>query len=850
MNRILLVDGHSMINRAFYGVPTLTNSKGEYTNAVYGFINILLSVIEDEKPDHLMVAFDTSAPTFRHGIYEAYKGTRKPMPEELRAQVPLVKDLLTAMEIPIISMEGLEADDLIGTMAKKAEAAGFEVCILSGDRDLLQLATDRTKIRLPHTKDKKSVTDSFYAKDVLEKYKVTPLGIIELKALMGDSSDNIPGVPKVGEKTATELIGQYGTIENLKEHREEITKKALKQTLMDNFELAELSKVLATINTTADIPYEPEDAVMKNIFTPAAFEIVRSLELKSLYRKFEVTDTPTSTPVKKACKVTEIVAFDDIKTVTEAMAAHKGLSCVSMVTDKNGEVVSLGLCMNEEEAYRIPLTALFIISPEYKLICDLLDDENVTVAAWSLKPLLKYFDIKRRKGLYDVSIMEYLLNPLSGDYMPDSKDAGEIARETLTKYTSYLERLKEEGMESLYMDMEMPLVFTLNEMEKTGVLVRRDELEQYAASLKVGIDRLEKAIYEKAGEEFNINSPKQLGVILFEKMALEGGKKTKTGYSTAADVLEKLAPNNPIVADILEYRALSKLYSTYAVGLLDYIDSDGRIHTSFNQTVTATGRISSSDPNLQNIPVRTEQGKQLRKVFVPKEGCVFIDADYSQIELRILACMSGDEKLIEAYNQQQDIHALTASQVFHVPFDEVTPQMRRNAKAVNFGIVYGISSFGLSQDLSITRSEAAEYIEKYFATYPGVKSFLDELVKNAKEKGYVTTMYGRKRPVPELKSGNFMQRQFGERVAMNAPIQGTAADIMKMAMINVERELKNNGLKSQVLLQVHDELLVEVPEEEKEITVDIIRKEMTRVIDLPVSLEVDINIGCNWYETH
>ncbi len=849
MNRILLVDGHSMINRAFYGVPALTNSKGVYSNAVFGFVNILLSVIEDEKLDHLIVAFDTSAPTFRHGIYDKYKGTRKPMPEELRAQVPLVKELLTAMNIPIMTKEGLEADDLLGTMAKRAEEKGFEVCILSGDRDLLQLATDRIKIRLPHTKDKKSVTDSFYAKDVLEKYKVSPAGIIELKALMGDSSDNIPGVPKVGEKTATELVMKYGTIENLKEHREEITKNALRQTLLDNFELAELSKVLATINTDADIPLGIEDTVMHDIFTEAAFELVRELELKSLYKKFENTGKSADNIIMGECNVKNVVSPEEISSAIAGLTDNNDRIAVAASFEK-GEMTALGLCAAPDEAVSIPVNPLFSISPEYKLIKELFDNENIKLLTWSLKPLLKAFDPDRREGMDDVSLMEYLLNPLSGEYTLDSKEAGKAACETFIRYGDCKKRLDEEGMWSLYENIERPLVFTLYEMEKAGVLIQRAELEKYAVSLKKDIDRLEKSIYEQAGEEFNINSPKQLGVILFEKMQLKGGKKTKTGYSTAADVLEKLAPESPIVADILEYRGLTKLYSTYAVGLMDYIDPDGRIRTTFNQTVTATGRISSSDPNLQNIPVRTSLGKQLRRVFIPREGCVFIDADYSQIELRILACMSKDEKLIEAYNQEQDIHALTASQVFHVPFDEVTPQMRRNAKAVNFGIVYGISSFGLSQDLSITRSEAAEYIEKYFATYPGVKVFLDELVENAKKNGYVATMYGRKRPVPELKSGNFMQRQFGERVAMNAPIQGTAADIMKLAMINVERAFKNNNLRSRILLQVHDELLIEAPEDEIEIACDILEREMTGVAELPVTLAVDINVGNDWFETH
>ncbi len=882
--KIVLVDGHSMMNRAFYGVPPLTNSKGLHTNAIFGFLNILLSVLDNEKPQYLMVAFDLKAPTFRHRIYEAYKGTRKAMPDELREQIPVIKDVLSAMQIPIMTYEGFEADDILGTMAKRAEAAGLEVCILSGDRDLLQLATEKTKIKLPHTKGGKTETEDFFAADVLAKYQVSPAGIIELKALMGDSSDNIPGVPKVGEKTATELVKTYGCIENLKLHIEEISKKSIRETLTENFDMAELSKVLATINTAVELPYSLEDGRVDTIFTKEAYDLLKQLEFKNILSRFDAES------VRDEHKEAETFRYIDDFSETEAIferAAKSSEIGAQLVGDDS--LVGIALSISDDETAFVKVEGFVTEGYILDKFSALLQMQGLTISMFGLKKQLHFldgsdFDGDYRDGLFDTLVMSYLLNPLKSDYSAEDvaqeslglslqsrkqlfdklslDDAVSQKADLFLSYACYqayvsrkartvlLEKIKELGMQDLLMNIELPLIFTLWRMEREGIIVKKEDLAAYGEKLSHRISELEDAIYEGAGEKFNINSPKQLGEILFEKMKLPGGKKTKTGYSTAADVLEKLAADVPFVADILEYRGLAKLKSTYADGLAGFIREDGRIHSTFHQTITATGRLSSADPNLQNIPIRTEIGRQLRRVFVPKEGYLFVDADYSQIELRLLASMSEDEKLIEAYGQEQDIHRITASQVFKVPFEEVTPQLRRNAKAVNFGIVYGISSFGLSQDLSIGKKEAQQYIENYFLTYPGVKAFLDRLVSNAKKNGYVETMYGRRRPVPELSGGNFMQKQFGERVAMNAPIQGTAADIMKIAMIAVDRRIRWEGLKSRLLLQVHDELLIETAPDELETVKSILREEMSGAARLPVRLEADVQSGPTWYEAH
>ena len=888
--KLVLIDGHSILNRAFYGVPDLTNSEGLHTNAVYGFLNIMFKILEEEKPDYLTVAFDVHAPTFRHEMYAEYKGTRKPMADELRQQVPVMKEMLQAMGITIIEKAGYEADDLLGTIAKKSEAQGIEVSVVSGDRDLLQLATEHIKIRIPKTKRTGTEIEDYYAQDVLEKYQVTPTEFIDLKALMGDSSDNIPGVPGIGEKTATNLIVAYKSIENAYAHVEEITPNRAKENLREHYDMAVMSKELATIEVNADIDFQLEDARLTNLFTEEAYLLCKRLEFKNMLARFEV-DAPKNqaeehfTWVKASAEIARIMelAKTSVHIGLAVLEAEEKKETQISLFDMGSDTMSLGgiaLVLSEEEIY--------FLEPETESDCQkimnelvMLTDTQCELSVLDLKSILKILPLKEGRT-FDASVAAYLLNPLqseyscediakdyAGLYIPSKKDlfgkedmlsAKDKNPDNFLKaicYEAYIpwktrEKLMAElettGMKKLYEEVELPLVYTLASMEQEGVAVDATELRHYGEQLAEKIDSLEASIHEMAGEKFNINSPKQLGQILFEKLELPSGKKTKTGYSTAADVLEKLAGEHKIVADILEYRTLSKLKSTYADGLANYIEEDGRIHTTFQQTVTATGRLSSTEPNLQNIPIRMELGRLIRKIFLPKDGWIFVDADYSQIELRILAHMSGDESLIQAYKEAQDIHTLTASQVFHVPFDEVTPQQRRNAKAVNFGIVYGISSFGLSQDLSISKKEAQEYIDRYFESYPKIKEFLDRTVEEAKEKGYTVTMFGRRRPIPELSSSNFMQRSFGERIAMNAPIQGTAADIMKIAMNRIWRRIKDENLTSRLLLQVHDEVLIEATEDEVDIICRILEEEMKGAAQLAVELEIDTHTGKNWYE--
>ncbi len=866
--KIVLIDGHSILNRAFYGVPDLTNADGLHTNAVYGFLNIMFKILDQEKPEYLTVAFDVHAPTFRHEMFEEYKGTRKPMAEELRQQVPVIKEVLQAMGVKIIEKAGLEADDILGTISRMSERRGLEVSVISGDRDLLQLATEHVKIRIPKTKKGQTEIEDYYAEDVLNAYQVTPTEFIDLKALMGDTSDNIPGVPGVGEKTATKIITEYHSIENAHEHASELKPPRASKAIIEHWDLAVLSKTLATIKLDAEIDYEFADAKLGNLYTDEAYVYFQKLQFKNLLGRFETSELSnkiedafeTITNKKKA----EQIFTDAAKAERVGIALCKNTEDVLPLFADLAEFAGIALCCSDEYVYYIK-TGNDISSAWLK---------EQTVQLVEKNECCIFFDVKNAMGelgslpvshCFDGTIAAYLLNPLKSDYTGE-----DVARERLNlliedklpddskacyeAYTGWKaapilqEQLKENNMWKLFVDVEMPLVETLYDMEQCGVRVEADELKAYGEKLGVRIHELEQEIYEEADEIFNINSPKQLGVILFEKMGLQGGRKTKTGYSTAADVLEKLAPEYPIVAKILEYRQMAKLKSTYADGLAGFIQADGRIHGKFHQTITATGRLSSAEPNLQNIPIRMELGRLIRKVFIPEDGFVFVDADYSQIELRILAHCSGDDMLINAYRQAQDIHRITASQVFHVPFDEVTDLQRRNAKAVNFGIVYGISSFGLSQDLSISRKEAAEYIEQYFLTYPGIKTFLDNTVASAREHGYVETLFGRRRPMPELKSSNYMQRSFGERVAMNAPIQGTAADIIKVAMIGVSRRLKEKQMKSRLVLQVHDELLIETYIPELEQVEEILKEEMERAADLKVPLLVDMHTGNNWYE--
>ncbi|MDD3218392.1 MAG: DNA polymerase I [Lachnospiraceae bacterium] len=889
--KIVLIDGHSILNRAFYGIPDLTNYEGKHTNAVYGFLNILFSILEQEKPEYLAVAFDLPAPTFRHKMFEAYKGTRKPAPAEFREQVPLMKEVLTTMGIPLLMKEGFEADDLLGTIGKRCEKEGLEVTIVSGDRDLLQLATDHILIRIPKTRGGKTTIEDYHTKDVLEHYQVTPLQIIELKALMGDTSDNIPGIPGVGEKTATKLIVEYGSIENAYEHVEEIKPNKAKESLQNHYDMAVMSKKLATIDIDSPVDFSLDEAKITDFYNEQVYELFKRLEFKNLLGRF-MTDAREDDLEETFSEIHDFAEADNFFTDLGHKKSEKKSNNDEGKASDNVDSLGIawllqdefyGLAISKDKEHTVFIWAEGFISEDYlKDKLNSLIEKGYQLRMLDVKAFLKWVPSGRQDCFADVSLAAYLMNPLKSSYTYDdlakeylsmSMASREelIGKEKLPKaivnqpdkcaklacYEAYvcgqvidtlLEKLEESQMMKLYTDMEMPLLFTLNDMENAGVKIDAESLKEYGDKLGIRIKELEQIIYNQAGEEFNINSPKQLGVILFEKMQLPGGKKTKTGYSTAADILEKLAPEYGIVTDILEYRQLTKLKSTYADGLANYIGSDGRIHSTFNQTITATGRISSTEPNLQNIPIRMELGRLIRKVFIPEEGYVFLDADYSQIELRVLAHLSGDEQLIEAYNQAQDIHRLTASQVFHIPFDEVTSLQRRNAKAVNFGIVYGISSFGLSQDLSITPKEASAYIKKYFETYPKIKEYLDGLVTAAKEEGFVTSMFHRRRPIPELSSSNFMQRSFGERVAMNSPIQGTAADIIKIAMIRVNQTLKSGGFKSRLLLQVHDELLIETKVEELEEVSAILKKEMEDAAHLAVALEVDMHSGPNWYE--
>ena len=879
MSKLVLIDGHSILNRAFYGVPDLTNAAGLHTNAIYGFLNILFKILDEESPDYLTVAFDVKAPTFRHEMFKEYKGTRKPMPEELREQVPVMKEVLHAMGIRIIEQAGYEADDLLGTIAKRAEAGGIDVSLVSGDRDLLQIATDRIRIRIPKTKGGRTEIENYYAADVEAKYQVNPVQFIDLKALMGDTADNIPGVPKVGEKTATDLMVQFGSLDGIYEHIDEVTKKSVKESLIQNKDLAYLSRELATIKLDSPLTYSLEEARVGNFFNEASYILFKKLEFKNLLNKFEkgVSNEEISASFHLVENLAEVEAL--FTRILSDKDRQIGLKVVKEA-GRHGELLGVALHLQEEGSFLV-LKQGFLTEDYLKEKIALLGAQ-CRIATADIKSEYAYLQAQDTDRFFDVILAAYLLNPLKNDYtvedianeylnlmLPEKgqafgrlsfKDALNEKPEDFLKYCCFeayvcaqaavclQQKLEETQMDRLMREIEMPLTLVLFSMEEEGIRVNPEALKDYGEALSGKITELEQEIYSEAGCEFNINSPKQLGEILFEKMGLPGGKKTKTGYSTAADVLEKLSGEYPVVKHILEYRGLTKLKSTYADGLAAYIEDENRIHSTFNQTITATGRISSTEPNLQNIPIRMELGRQIRKVFIPKDGFCFMDADYSQIELRVLASMSGDERLIEAYRSHADIHRTTASQVFHIPFEEVTDLQRRNAKAVNFGIVYGISSFGLSEDLSISRKEAAAYIEQYFETYPQVKQFIDSLVKDAKKNGYAVTLYGRRRPVPELFSSNFMQRSFGERVAMNSPIQGTAADIIKIAMIRVFERLKKEGLKSKLILQVHDELLIETALEEEEQVRMILEEEMVHASSLAVELEIDLHVGINWYE--
>ena len=881
--KIMLIDGNSIVNRAFYGVPLLTNGEGRYTNGVYGFLNILFKLLDEEQPDYLAVAFDLHAPTFRHRTFDGYKGTRKGMPEELREQMPLLKEVLQAMHIPIFEQEGFEADDILGTLSALAEKNGIVPVVVSGDRDLLQLAGETLKVRIPKTKGGRTETEDYYAADVQAKYGVTPAEFIDMKALMGDASDNIPGVPGIGEKTAAKIITQYHDIETAIAHAAEIKPKKASENLAAYQEQARLSKFLATI--VRDMPLEWDKEILKigDMFNQTAYELVKRLEFKSMFSRFEGS---ASAP-KQAEQTYRFVA--DREGAKEVLAALKKGEVGYAFVYENEEGQGLALYQEQLGGVWMEASMAFLMQELLEIFQPFFADSAYRKIGHDVKKDIRFLRSYGYDGFtaeFDTAIGAYILNATGSSYEYDDIAAAflnetypsqeEVFGKGRTKKTFAVlpeaertaygarqaeiffrarkvmeERLAENEQKSLFYDMEMPLIYVLADMEKYGIKVDKAALLAYQKRLGESLDGMEEEIYALAGEKFNINSPKQLGVILFEKLGLKGGKKTKTGYSTAADVLEKLRTAHPIVERILHYRQLAKLKSTYADGLLAVMDAETeKIYSTFNQTITATGRISSTEPNLQNIPVRTEIGKRIREIFIPGTGYDWLmSCDYSQVELRVLAHMAQDKLLLESFLNGQDVHARTAAEVFGVPLEQVDSMMRTRAKAVNFGIVYGISDFGLAKQLDISRGEAAEYIKNYFARYTGVKKYMDDTVNHAREQGYVATMFGRRRYLPDIRHSNFNLRSFAERTAINTPIQGTAADIIKIAMLKVEQALSDAKVKSRILLQVHDELVLEVMETEKELVAQLVKKAMESAASLSVPLTADVAWGKNWAQT-
>jgi len=882
--KLLLFDGFSILNRAFYALPPLTNSAGEHTNAIYGFLNIFFRFLDEEKPDFITVAFDLPQPTFRHEMYGAYKGTRKGMPDELRAQVPTLKFLLEKMGINIASCAGFEADDVIGTLAVKAEKQKIASVIITGDRDLLQLASEEIKIRLPRTKAGKTEVEDYNAAQVLEKYGVTPTAFVDVKALMGDTSDNIPGVPGIGEVTATKIIATYGTLENAIAHVDEIKPKKASENLSQFREQAILSRVLAAIRLDAPIELE----LLQTTNLENAHEEIKRLELKRLYKRFGIGESSENTFSENNTIITGLSpTYEIIKTREEAekffaelISMKKGATFFPLWSDS---LVGMAIAAPDSairyihQCDEINLAKPWLESDSPKYVYDAkseihrlkkngISPKNITfdtmLAAYILDVLGQNKSPSDIAALYlseEIPTLEDILDNkgkrakerTTAENLPEATAAEFAARnaDTILRSRPIMEeKLAASGQTDLFRDMELPLAHLLAEIESVGIKVDEPALTAFGAEMDKRVNTLTAQIFALSGEEFNINSPAQLGEILFTKLGLKGGKKTTKGYSTAADVLDKIAKKHPIVPLVLEYRTHMKLKSTYVDGMLPLIRPEtSRIHSTFHQALTATGRLSSAEPNLQNIPIRTELGRELRKAFVPKENHVFIDADYSQIELRLLAHISGDSVLINAFRENQDIHRITASQVFGVSPEDVTPLQRSNAKAVNFGIIYGISAFGLSEDLKISVKEAESYINGYFAKYPDVKLYLSDTIAKAKKDGYVSTLYNRRRALPEIKSSNFNMRSFGERVAMNMPIQGTAADIIKIAMLNVSSRLKKENLQTKLILQVHDELLLEAPMDEADMVKHILKEEMERAAELSVPLEVDVSMGDSWY---
>ena len=800
-SKILLIDAYSIICRGFYALPLLSTKSGYHTNAVLGFLNILFRTIDEEKPDYIAVAFDENAPTFRHKLYKEYKGQRKPMPSELKEQVPYVKEILAAMGIKTFSKEGFEADDILGSLANKLANKKLEAVILSGDKDMLQLATCDIKIRLAKTVKSNSEIYPYYAKDVEKEYNMTPTEFIDLKAIMGDTSDNIPGVKGVGKITANDLITKYKSIDNIYAHIDEIKKPSVVKAFTEGKEDVKLYKKLVTIVKDIDLDANIDDLKIVDLFNPDSFKVIEKYELKSLYKKFGKSKT---TGKSKKTEDTLLDGFVDL---------DNNIGDVEKSNEKFDD-------NDKKYAYNL--------KNRYKE----LDDSDI----WA-----KYIPNSKME---DLTIMSYILDPIKKDY----EDIRFIEQKKL--YDELNKKIKNLSLDKVYNDIDLPLVRVLYNMEKLGIGVDEKFINNFAKNLSKEIKKLEEKIHKLAGDDnFNINSPKQLGEILFNKLGLDYERKKGEKQSTGVEVLQKLLDKHDIIKPIMDYRTYSKLLTTYAEALPKYI-VDGRIHTNFNQTETATGRLSSDNPNLQNIPIRTELGRELRKAFVPRDGYIFIDADYSQIELRILAILSGDENLINAYKGTADVHSKTASEVFGVDIKEVTPELRRKAKAINFGIVYGMSSYGLGEDLHIDTKEAKLYIEKYFDRYKKVKEYLDKTVEEAKLNGYTKTYYGRIRPIPEFRIGNAMQKAFAKRVAMNSPIQGTAADVMKLAMIGVDTEFENQKLKSRIVLQVHDEILIECKIGEEEKVKKILKKQMTDAFGFEVKLEIDIKEGNNWDAAH
>ena len=851
--KLMILDGNSIVNRAYYGVRMLNAPDGTPTNAVYGFLAILQRLLDANSPDALCVAFDLPAPTFRHRQYALYKAQRKPMPDDLAVQMPLLKDVLSAMGIKQLSAEGWEADDVLGTVAKLCEADGWDCEIVTGDRDSFQLITEKTDVLHVKTAKGQTETIDYDLKRFNDEYGFAPPLMVDLKALMGDASDNIPGVAGIGEKTALDLIRRFGTIESIYSNLDTLDiKDSVRKKLSAGEDSARMSYELATISREAPVELRPADAAWNMENRPELYAALSRLGFRRFIDKWGLTPGESDTGSAEETAGASILPEKEIS-VSELTGRIAQADYVSVLYGE--DISALTICDGEGIYSVSQLTA----GEEWDAFTDALFSDRVRKVSHGVKDFMGHAlaaNITPRGFIFDTELAAYVLDPTESAYPVDRLAARHLGGERPAAQAVYElypvldAKLSEAGGRDLYYNIELPLCAVLADMERAGFLVDRAALAAYGDSMVSGINALQEEIWRYAGREFNINSPKQLGEVLFDELMLPAGKKTKTGWSTNADVLEKLVGKHPIISDILDYRMLTKLKSTYADGLIKVISPDGRIHTNFKMTVTATGRLSSTEPNLQNIPVRKELGSEIRKMFVAVPGCVLVDADYSQIELRLLAHISGDETMKNAFLTGEDIHAVTASQVFGIPLDEVTPQQRSHAKAVNFGIVYGISAFSLAQDIGVRPAEAKAYIDAYLEKYHGVREYMERVISEAKANGYVETLFGRRRPLPELKSSNFNTRSFGERVARNMPIQGTAADIMKLAMVNAHRRIQAEGLRSRLILQVHDELIAECPEDEAEHVKALLEEEMSGAVQLDVPLTANAKIGHTWAEAH